>query len=339
MTWDEITSFFTQPFIVACSNRSLRVLNTDTGDDALKDYVDGDIFDVRLSTPSTDGPWMFVVETQKVFEVFKERADSQWDTKSLPCTDYTSRTPRPLDVACSPNGASLLLMGSGRGDWVKKLFLLDWASDDDVVALPIGFDDNIQTVAWSCNNVIAFGGWKSPRIYSLHRSTTPCFSLHRLRLDGDEGRGAKRLAFSPDGTWLAAYCSEGQAVYVYIYDVQQGAYLRMVQASASAYKTPHLGFSSDGAYIHINCGRDIRYFETIDSYASRSLSADIGHRVSNRGDFYTLDEDKRWVLNRDRERMYRIPSTLEAVQLIFDAHKVAIWDKSNRIYVLDMKPQ
>ena len=72
-----------QPFILVWTLRSLYVLDANTGNLVLEDHVDGDISDVKLSTYCADGPGMIVVANEKRFKLYKECADSRWNTKSL----------------------------------------------------------------------------------------------------------------------------------------------------------------------------------------------------------------------------------------------------------------
>ena len=191
------------------------------------------------------------------------------------------------------------------------------------------YDDNINAVTWSSNDVIAYGGREFTRIFSWrHATSSDSPSPVHVQLQEGEYYECDLLSFSPDGAWLAA-CSYR---HLYVYDVQTRACLREIPLD-TLYPTD-LSFSSDGTTMYTDT-------DTFDVSDLRELppSSDAGavsHQLVGQRRKYVFDPDRRWIVGQDGRRACRFPP-LNNPRMRSHGEKVAVWDETGRFLLLRME--
>ena len=231
-------------------------------------------------------------------------------------------------AACSPDDSHLLLGCDG-----GKLFVFDLASDATEPVFIQTHNKNISAVAWSSNDVIAYGGNEFTRIF-LWRQATSSDSPSPDHVELQDGECAcTLLSFSPDGAWLAAGSySDG---VIYVYDVQTRVCLRKISLLIWQSGPKVLSFSSNGTKIYTE-------YDTCDVSDLRELpsSPDAGtvsREVPGQRRTYRFDgDDKRWIVDQNGKRACRLPP-LNEPNMKPHGDKVAVWDDDGRFLVLRMK--
>ena len=210
-----------------------------------------------------------------------------------------------------------------------KLLVFDLGSDATEPVFTHTHFRNISAVAWSSNDVIAYGGLNLTRIFSWRRATSSDSpSPDHVSLQEDK-YSCGLLSFSPDGAWLAA-CSGRDA---YVYDVQMRACLRKISLLLTI-NLNDLSFSSDGTKIYTNA-------DTYDISDLRELpsSPDAGavfRQFAGQRRQYGFDpRDQRWVIGQDGRRACRLPP-LGGPRMTSQDDKVAVWDETDQFLLLHL---
>ena len=237
----------------------------------------------------------------------------------------------PWDFACSPDGSYLLLGCHHRHQKKGKLFVFDLTSEATEPVFTHARDGGgIFGVAWSSNDLIAYGGDQFTYIFSWRRPTSSIpSSPDQVPLqDGDYF--CRLLSFSPDGAWLAAYSNSYRGDVIFVYDVQTRECLREIPFQSRPINI--FSFSSDGTEIYT----DSNTCNVSDLHESQP-NPGTGV-VSRRGEcqrriYCFSSDDQRWIVDQEGRRACRLPP-LGDPRMTTHVEKVAVWDDSGRFFCL-----
>jgi RNA polymerase sigma factor (sigma-70 family) len=163
--------------------------------------------------------------------------------------------PLPAGVAWAPDGKRLALIRHEKweGHWPVVLW---GAGDGRGMELLSGHDDPVQSVAWSKDGKWVATGGADGKVVLWDAATGK--ELHRIDVGGRSGKSDVRaLAFSPDGTTLAAAVEfdEGKNARRVVL-IRPATGERYQDLQFFTHPPRALAFSPDGKTLVVGCGRD-----------------------------------------------------------------------------------